>query len=125
MFIFFINQAVSPIFYMGLKAVLSNSLLFSNCSRHVYHQVQLSCVACQDLSHLANTMANINSLLVLDFSHLINTLTNIDDIPKVYFCYLANILASINDIPKVDPCHLTNILTNTNDKVDNFIREEV
>lgn len=67
----------------------------------------MSRVTCQDPSHLTNTLANIDSLLVLDLCHLASTLTNTNDIPKIYFCSLAS------------------TLTNINDKLDDFIKEEV
>ena len=42
-------------------------------------QVLLSRVICQDPSHLTNTLANINSLLVSDLHYLANTLIITDD----------------------------------------------
>ena len=63
---------------------------FQNCSKRVYRQVWLSCITCQDFSHLANTLANTNGLLVSDLHHLVNTLTNTNNIPKMYPRYLAS-----------------------------------
>ena len=62
---------------------------------------------CQNFHHLANTLANTDSLLILNLNHLVNPLINTDNILKVKLCYLAN------------------ILINTNDKTNNFTRERL
>ena len=68
--------------YPGLKAVQPSRVLirvsrqsnqtlnrFQNCSRRVHYQGRSSCVTRQDPSHLANTLANINGLLVSTLRH--------------------------------------------------------
>lgn len=42
-------------------------------------QVWLSYITCEDPSHQAYTLANINGLLILDFHYLANILTNTND----------------------------------------------
>ena len=63
-------KAVPPITYLGLNAALPSPQSFQNRFRYTYRQVQLSHVTCQDLSHLINTLANTNGLLVSDLHHL-------------------------------------------------------
>ena len=82
-FILFMNQDYLPIFDLGFKATLPSSQSFQNYSRRIYRQVWSFCVTRQNFSHLANTLAKTNSLLVSDLCHLTN------DIAKIYLCHLA------------------------------------
>ena len=64
----------------GAQTIFCQAL---NCSKTVsdmyIRQVRSSRVTCQDFSHLANTLANTNGLLVSNLCHLANTLTNTND----------------------------------------------
>ena len=64
-------------FVSKAQIVFCQALNYSKTVPDMYIcQVWLSCITCQDSSHLANILANTDSLLVLDLCHLTNTLTN-------------------------------------------------
>ena len=64
----------------GAQTVLRRALNRSRTVPDVYiRQVRSSRVTRQDPSHLANTLANTDGLLVSDLHHLANNLTNSDD----------------------------------------------